>query len=87
MAIGGLKEKTMAALRHGIQTVIIPADNERDLAEIDQTVRSKLNFVVARHVDTVLETALNPVVSTSPEILTHIPEDLKAKAPKTLIHQ
>ena len=87
MAIGGLKEKTMAALRHGIETVIIPADNERDLAEIDQTVRSKLNFVVARHVDTVLETALNPVVSTSPEILTHIPEDLKAKAPKTLIHQ
>ena len=59
MAIGGLKEKTMAALRHGISTVIIPAENARDLEEIDQTVRSKLNFVTADHVDTVLETALN----------------------------
>ena len=87
MAIGGLKEKTMAALRHGIKTVIIPADNERDLAEIDQTVRSQLYFVIARHVDTVLETALNPSVTTDPEILAHIPEDMKAKAPKALIHQ
>lgn len=87
MAIGGLKEKTMAALRHGIKTVIIPADNERDLAEIDQTVRAQLQFVIAKHVDTVLETALNPIVSTNPEILTHIPEDVKVKAPKALIHQ
>ena len=77
----------MAALRHGIKTVIIPADNERDLAEIDQTVRGKLNFVVARHVDTVLETALNPLVSSAPELLTHIPEEMKNKAPKALIHQ
>ncbi len=87
MAIGGLKEKTMAALRHGIKTVIIPADNERDLAEIDQTVRAKLHFVIARHVDTVLETALNPAVMPNPDILTHIPEDMKATAPKALIHQ
>ena len=87
MAIGGLKEKTMAALRHGIRTVIIPADNERDLAEIDQTVRSQLRFVIARHVDTVLETALNPVITTDPEIIAHIPEDMKTKAPKALIHQ
>ena len=87
MAIGGLKEKTMAALRHGIKTVIIPGDNERDLEEIDQTVRSQLKFVIARHVDTVLETALNPVISADPEIISHIPEDIKAKAPKALIHQ
>ena len=87
MAIGGLKEKTMAALRHGIKTVIIPADNERDLAEIDQAVRAQLHFVIAKHVDTVLETALNPAVVSTPDILTHIPEDMKAKAPKALIHQ
>ena len=87
MPIGGLKEKTMAALRHGIKTVIIPADNERDLAEIDQAVRSRLHFVIASHVDTVLETALNPIVSADPEILAHIPEEVKAKAPKALIHQ
>ena len=87
MAIGGLKEKTMAALRHGIKTVIIPADNERDLAEIDQAVRSRLHFVIASHVDTVLETALNPIVTADPEILARIPEDVKVKAPKALIHQ
>ena len=87
MAIGGLKEKTMAALRHGINTVIIPADNERDLAEIDQTVRAQLRFVIARHVDTVLETALNPLVGADPEIVAHIPEDKKSKAQKALIHQ
>ena len=59
LPIGGLKEKTMAALRHGIRTVIIPKDNERDLAEIDQTVRSSLNFIAADNIDTVLDAALN----------------------------
>ena len=59
MRIGGLKEKTMAALRHGVRTVIIPQENERDLEEIDQTVRRQLNFISAATVDTVLEAALN----------------------------
>ncbi len=58
LAIGGLKEKTMAALRHGIKTVILPQDNVKDLEEIDQTVRKALNFVPVRSADTVLETAL-----------------------------
>ena len=60
MPIGGLKEKTMAAYRHGIETVIIPAANARDLEEIDPLVRKKLNFVLAEHMDTVIEAALNP---------------------------
>lgn len=59
MAIGGLKEKTMAALRHGVKTVIIPAANEKDLEEIDQTVRSRLNFITVKHADAVLEAALD----------------------------
>ncbi len=58
MQIGGLKEKTMAALRHGVSTVIIPFDNLPDLEEIDPLVRKSLNFVAAKTVDTVLETAL-----------------------------
>ena len=62
LPIGGLKEKTMAAFRHGCKTVIIPAANERDLADIDQTVRSKLNFVIAKEIGTVLAAALNPAV-------------------------
>ena len=58
MAIGGLKEKTMAALRTGINTVIIPADNESDLKDIDPTVRAALNFISTDHVDKILDTAL-----------------------------
>ena len=58
LPIGGLKEKTMAAFRNGITTVIIPADNVRDLEEIDQTVRAALQFVPVREVDQVLAEAL-----------------------------
>jgi ATP-dependent Lon protease len=59
LAIGGLKEKTMAALRAGADTVIIPKENEPDLAEIDQEVRSRLKFITAEHIDDVLHTALD----------------------------
>ena len=55
---GGLKEKTMAAMRSGIKTVIIPGENIKDLEEIDQTVRASLQFIPADHVDTVLANAL-----------------------------
>jgi ATP-dependent Lon protease len=58
LAIGGLREKTMAAYRNGIHTVIIPAENEKDLADIDQTVRAALRFVTAEQVDQVLAEAL-----------------------------
>ncbi len=87
LPIGGLKEKTMAALRHGIRTVIIPKDNERDLTEIDQTVRNALNFVVAESVDTVLETALNRMTEVVPSILKDIPEDVMTKSRKPVIRQ
>lgn len=70
LAIGGLKEKTMAALRHGITTVIIPKDNAKDLEEIDQTVRSSLNFVLAETIDQVLHTALN----RNTEVMAALPE-------------
>ena len=58
LPIGGLREKTMAALRAGVKTVILPAENEADLAEIDQTVRQKLNFVPVDHADAALDAAL-----------------------------
>ncbi len=60
LPIGGLKEKTMAAFRNGIKTVIIPADNNKDLEEIDQTVRKALQFVLVERADQVLSTALLP---------------------------
>lgn len=58
LPIGGLKEKTMAAMRTGVRTVIIPADNEKDLEEIDPDVRKALNFVTTDHVDHILDVAL-----------------------------
>ena len=64
LPIGGLKEKTMAALRAGVSTVILPAENRSDLAEIDQTVRAALRFVTAESIDTVLEEALVPAEET-----------------------
>ena len=58
MAIGGLREKTMAALRAKLHTVILPKDNEKDLAEIDQSVREKLHFITVETVDAVFAAAL-----------------------------
>ena len=87
LQIGGLKEKTMAALRHGIKTVIIPKDNERDLEEIDPVVRKSLNFVTASTVDTVLETALNRKTEVVSGILSDIPGDVKTKGRKPAIRQ
>ena len=55
LAIGGLREKTMAALRAGVRTVIIPKENEADLLEIDPLVREKLMFCTVDHADQVLE--------------------------------
>lgn len=59
MAIGGLKEKTMAAMRYGVTTVIIPADNEKDLEEIDPLVRKSLNFITVSKADSVIEYAMD----------------------------
>lgn len=58
LPIGGLKEKTMAALRNGVTTVIIPRENEKDLEEIDQTVRKALHFIGVESVDEVFAAAL-----------------------------
>ena len=87
LPIGGLKEKTIAALRYGIHTVIIPKDNERDLEEIDQNVRNALNFVVAETVDTVLNTALNRPGESMPTILKDIPSEVAQKPRKAVIQQ
>jgi len=58
LPIGGLKEKLLAALRGGIQTVLIPFENEKDLAEIPATAIEGLEIVPVSHVDEVLARAL-----------------------------
>ncbi|MBR5251123.1 MAG: endopeptidase La, partial [Clostridia bacterium] len=58
LAIGGLKEKVMAAYRQGIKKVIIPKDNEKDLEDIPQEIASNMQFVLAEDIQTVYKHAL-----------------------------
>ena len=58
LAIGGLKEKTMAAYKAGVHTVCIPSENQRDLSEIDPLVRENLEFIPCSNVDQVLKAAI-----------------------------
>ena len=58
LPIGGLKEKLLAALRGGLKTVLIPKDNEKDLAEIPDNVKRNLNIVSVSNLDDVLKAAL-----------------------------
>ncbi len=58
LPIGGLKEKLLAALRGGIKTVLIPEENEKDLADIPDNVKAGLTIIPVRHVDEVLKHAL-----------------------------
>jgi ATP-dependent Lon protease len=71
LPIGGLKEKLLAALRAGIATVFIPKENEKDLAEISETVKKNLRIVPVSHVDEVIAQALvrkpEPIEWTEPD--------------------
>nr|WP_186003704.1 endopeptidase La [Clostridium thermobutyricum] len=58
LPIGGLKEKALAASRFGIDTIIIPKENEKDIDKIPDSVKDSLNIITASHVDTVLENAI-----------------------------
>jgi ATP-dependent Lon protease len=58
LPIGGLKEKTLAAYRAGVDTIIIPNENAKDIEKIPSSIRSKLNIIKASEVGTVLENAL-----------------------------
>jgi ATP-dependent Lon protease len=64
LPIGGLKEKLLAALRGGIKTVLIPQDNEKDLAEIPANIKEGLEIIPVSHVDQVLARALvSPLIA------------------------
>lgn len=65
LAIGGLREKAMAAYRMNIPTVIIPAQNVPDLQEIDDAVKEKITFIPVKHVDEVLSLALTELPETA----------------------
>lgn len=59
LPIGGLREKTMAAYKAGIETVIIPSLNKADIEEVDDVVKEKLNFIYAENIEQVLDNALD----------------------------
>ncbi|MGI5881785.1 MAG: endopeptidase La [Dethiobacteria bacterium] len=58
LPVGGVKEKVLAAHRAGIKTMLLPADNKKDLAEIPGNVRRRMEFVLVDHLDQILEKAL-----------------------------
>jgi ATP-dependent Lon protease len=58
LPIGGLKEKLLAAHRGGLNTVLIPDENEKDLAEIPKNIKDKLNILPVKWIDQVLELAM-----------------------------
>ncbi|KAA9020557.1 endopeptidase La [Sphingobium limneticum] len=80
LPIGGLKEKLLAALRGGIKTVLIPQENEKDLAEIPANIREGLEIVPVSHVDEVLARALASV----PEAIAWTEEDDLAAQPSNV---
>ena len=68
LPIGGLKQKVLAAHRHGLKTVILPQANEMDLDDVPQEVRDELSFVLVEHLEQVLETAITPEVELEVEV-------------------
>ena len=69
LAIGGLKEKLLAAHRGGIKTVLIPDENKRDLKEIPDNIKSDLEIIPVKWIDEVLAVALQRVPEPLPEEL------------------
>ena len=65
LPIGGLKEKSLGALRAGIKTIIIPEKNRRDLVEIPANVKRKIKFIPVSHMDEILPLALLPAKATA----------------------
>jgi ATP-dependent Lon protease len=90
LPIGGLKEKLLAALRGGITTVIIPAENEKDLAEIPANVRDGLTIIPVKHVDEVLALALveplKPIAWTEADDLALQPPSKDVATDESLRH-
>ncbi|GAA4764039.1 endopeptidase La [Stakelama sediminis] len=90
LPIGGLKEKLLAAMRGGITTVLIPTENEKDLAEIPQNIREGLEIVPVGHVDDVLRLALaeslTPIDWTDADELAAQPQPGSGPASGSLPH-
>src|SRR5262249_26253537 len=67
MPVGGIKEKVLAARRAGIRRVILPQDNESDLADLPDNVRQEMEFVFAERIEEALAAAIPPVADGLPD--------------------
>ena len=89
LAIGGLREKTAAAYAAGVRRVLIPAENERDIAELGEEVRSGLSFVPVRSVGEVLALALCPKAESKDAVASAKPQAVEkpiaADIPETIV--
>ena len=83
LPIGGLKEKLLAAHRGGIETVLIPADNEKDLAEIPKNIKDKLDIVPVKWIDEVFALALQHIPHPKAEADTRPATEAEAKPKPT----
>jgi ATP-dependent Lon protease len=74
LPVGGIKEKVLAARRLGIRRIILPKDNEKDLAEIPDEIRNELEFIFAARIEDALATAL-PQSKSKPRAANHRPSN------------
>ncbi|PJK15317.1 endopeptidase La [Lysobacteraceae bacterium NML07-0707] len=80
-AIGGLKEKLLAALRGGIKTVVIPQENEKDLADIPENVTRDLKIIPVKWIDEVLDIALERPLTAKAQVREDIAKDIQTVIP------
>ena len=90
LAIGGLKEKLLAAVRGGLKTALIPEENVKDLAEIADNIKNRIEIIPVKWIDQVLERALERFPEALPESLADAPplttENATLKASETIKH-
>ncbi|MEG1719121.1 MAG: endopeptidase La, partial [Clostridia bacterium] len=79
LPIGGLKEKTMAAYKHGLRTVIVPKANESDLEDIDSEVQNALTFIFAKTMEDVIKNGLTMPIGTQKDADFIVPEGKKQR--------
>jgi ATP-dependent Lon protease len=87
LAIGGLKEKLLAAIRGGLRTALIPEENVKDLTEMPDTIKNRIEIIPVKWIDQVLERALERIPEALPEIISEevVAASSEASSPTKLI--
>jgi ATP-dependent Lon protease len=86
LPIGGVKEKLLAAHRIGVTTIILPRENEKDLAEVPKNVMEALHVELVGHIDEVLKIALVPPAAPGTQEVVEPPETSLGEMPDGMTH-